>query len=92
MNGPDGATLVPYLAKAMPTISSDGKTYTMTLRSGLKYSDGTPVKASDFKNAIERDYKIDSPGVGFFSNIVDSFGNTRLHIPADPIEAERQFC
>ena len=28
----------------------------------------------------------------FFSNIVDSFSNTRLHIPADPIEAERQFC
>lgn len=70
VNGPDGATLVPYLADAMPTVSSDGKTYTMTLRKGVKYSDGTPVKASDFKATIERDYKIDSPGVGFFSNIV----------------------
>jgi hypothetical protein len=28
----------------------------------------------------------------FFSNIFDSFSNTRMHIPADPIEAERQFC
>lgn len=70
VNGPDGATLVPYLADAMPTVSADGKTYTMTLRKGLKYSDGTAVKASDFKATIERDYKIDSPGVGFFSNIV----------------------
>jgi peptide/nickel transport system substrate-binding protein len=70
VNGPDGATLVPYLAKDMPTVSADGKTYTLTLRDGLKYSDGTAVKASDFPATIERDYKIDSPGVGFFSNIV----------------------
>ncbi len=67
--GPDGATLVPYLAQDMPDVSSDGKTYKFTLRSNLKYSDGTPVKASDFKYSIERDYKVNSPGVGFFSVI-----------------------
>src|SRR5712664_736420 len=44
VNGPDGATLVPYLAKALPTISADGKTYTFTLKDGLKYSDGTAIK------------------------------------------------
>jgi peptide/nickel transport system substrate-binding protein len=79
VNGPDGATIVPYLAKALPNISSDGKTYTLTLRKGLKYSDGTPVKASDFRATIERDYKVDSPGVGFFSNIVgaDAFSKTK---------------
>ncbi len=70
VNGPDGATLVPYLAKELPKVSADGTTYTFTLRKGLKYSDGTPVKASDFPATIKRDYKIDSPGVGFFSNIV----------------------
>jgi peptide/nickel transport system substrate-binding protein len=79
VNGPDGATLVPYLAKSLPQISSDGKTYKLTLRKGLKYSDGTPVKASDFRASIERDYKVDSPGVGFFSNIVgaDTFSKTK---------------
>ena len=79
VNGPDGATVVPYLAKALPNISSDGKTYTLTLRKGLKYSDGTAVKASDFRATIERDYKVDSPGVGFFSNIVgaDAFSKTK---------------
>src|SRR3954449_7197064 len=66
VNGPSGAELVPYLAASMPTVSSDGLTYTVTLRKGLKYSDGTAVKASDFPASIERDYKIDSPGVGFF--------------------------
>jgi len=70
VNGPDGATLVPYLAQSLPKVSSDGKTYTFVLRKGLKYSDGTAVKASDFPATIERDYAVNSPGVGFFSNIV----------------------
>ena len=69
-NGPDGATILPYLAQDLPTVSSDGKTYTLVLRKGLKYSNGSPVKASDFLATIERDYKLDSPGVGFFGNIV----------------------
>jgi peptide/nickel transport system substrate-binding protein len=79
VNGPDGATIVPYLAEDLPKVSSDGKTYTLTLRKGLKYSDGTAVKASDFPATIERDFKVDSPGVGFFGNIVgaDQFGKTK---------------
>jgi peptide/nickel transport system substrate-binding protein len=68
-NGPAGATLVPYLAKSMPTVSADGRNFKFTLRSGLKYSDGKPVKASDFRYTIERDFKMDSPGVGFFTDI-----------------------
>jgi len=78
-NGPDGATLVPYLAKALPTVSADGKTYTFALRSGLKYSDGTAIKASDFAATIERDFQVDSPGVGFFGNIVgaDTYAKTK---------------
>jgi peptide/nickel transport system substrate-binding protein len=77
--GPDGATLVPALAQDMPDISADGKTYKLKLRTGLKYSDGKPVKASDFKYAIKRLFQIDSPGVGFFTNIVgaDQFSKTK---------------
>ncbi len=79
VNGPDGATLVPALAQGMPQISSDGKTYKLKLRSGLKYSDGKPVKASDFKYAIKRLFLVDSPGVGFFTNIAgaDQFSKTK---------------
>jgi peptide/nickel transport system substrate-binding protein len=79
VNGAAGAKLVPYLAQSMPTITNGGKTYKFTLRPNLKYSDGTPVKASDFAATIERDYKIDSPGVGFFSAIqgADQFGKTK---------------
>src|SRR3954452_13824838 len=78
-NGPAGATIVPYLAQDVPKVTNGGKTYAMTLRKGLKYSDGTAVKASDFAATIERDFKVDSPGVGFFGNIVgaDEFGKTK---------------
>ena len=79
VGGPDGATLVPALTEALPDVSSDGLTYKLKLIKGLKYSDGSPVKASDFRATIERDYKLDSPGVGFFSNIVgaDEFSKTK---------------
>jgi peptide/nickel transport system substrate-binding protein len=75
-NGPGGATLVPYLAESMPKISADGKDYKFTLRDGLKYSNGNAVKASDFRCTIERDFKMDSPGVGFYSDISGVSGSS----------------
>jgi peptide/nickel transport system substrate-binding protein len=68
--GVDGATIVPYLARDLPTVTNGGKTYTLYLRKGIEYSNGQPVKASDFKATIERDFKLDSPGTGYFYNIV----------------------
>jgi peptide/nickel transport system substrate-binding protein len=77
--GPGGATIIPALAESLPTVSADGKDYKFKLRAGLKYSNGQPVKASDFKASIERLYKVDSPGVGFFDQIVgaDTFSKTK---------------
>ncbi len=37
----------PELADGMPTISEDKLTYTIKLKSGLKFSDGTPLTADD---------------------------------------------
>jgi peptide/nickel transport system substrate-binding protein len=68
--GEEGSEVVPGLAEDLPEISEDGKTYTLKLRSGLKYSDGTPVKASDFKATVERLFEINSPGSFFYSKIV----------------------
>ncbi len=73
--GAAGATLIPYLAAKLPTITNGGKTYKFTLRPNLKYSSGKAVKASDFRCTIERDFKMDSPGVGFFGNIVGVGGS-----------------
>jgi peptide/nickel transport system substrate-binding protein len=69
-SGPAGARLVPYLATSLPHITGGGTTYSLTLRKGLRYSNGANVKASDFKHTIERDFLLDSAGAGFFRNIV----------------------
>ncbi len=62
--------IIPALAQSLPKSNSDGTDLTFTLLKGRKYSNGEPVKASDFKNTIIRDFKLNSPGIGFFSNIV----------------------
>ncbi|HEY1565002.1 MAG TPA: ABC transporter substrate-binding protein [Gaiellaceae bacterium] len=64
------AKIEPGLATTTGTVTDGGKDYKFTLRKGLKYSNGQPVKASDFKATIVRDFKLNSPGIGFFSNIV----------------------
>ena len=68
--GEAGTQVVPGLAEAMPEISPDGKTYKLKLRSNMKYSDGTPIKASDFSYAIQRLFKTDSGGSVFYDIIV----------------------
>ena len=77
--GIPGSEVVPGLAKEMPKITDGGKTYTMQLRPGLKYSDGTPVKASDFIFAVERVFKVDSGGSPFYTDIVgaEKFAETK---------------
>ncbi|MFK0120171.1 ABC transporter substrate-binding protein [Streptomyces sp. NPDC090994] len=39
--------LKPALAKALPEIGDGGRTYTYTLREGVKFSDGEPLTAED---------------------------------------------
>jgi peptide/nickel transport system substrate-binding protein len=57
-SGEAGTKLIPGLAESLPTVSADGKTYTFTLRKGLVYSNGAPVKASDFAYTVERAIKL----------------------------------
>ena len=64
--------IIPALAQSLPKSNKDGTDLKFTLRKGLKYSNGEAVKASDFKNSIIRDFKLNSPGIGFFSNISGS--------------------
>jgi peptide/nickel transport system substrate-binding protein len=65
-NGAAGGQVIPGLCEALPTITDGGKTYTCTLRKGLVFSNGQPVKASDFAYTIEREIKIPWGGSGQF--------------------------
>ena len=63
-SGPEGAEPVPGLAEDMPEVSEDGRTYRLRLRDNLRFSDGSPIRASDFKASIERILEADSQGAG----------------------------
>ncbi len=72
---------VPEMAASMPEISDDGLTYTITLQSGLQWSDGDDLKASDFVLGIHRTCNPDNAGQYQYilSNIVgcdDYYGAT----------------
>ncbi len=69
---PAGFRLQPEVASALPTTSSDGTTYTFRLRSGFRFSDGSPVRASAFARAINRALapEMRSPGIQYVRDIV----------------------
>ncbi len=68
--GAGGERLVPNLAIALPAPTDGGTTYTFRLRPEVRYSDGRRLRASDFRRAFERLFRIGSPVGGYFSGIV----------------------
>ena len=69
VGGPDGATLIPDLASALPEISPDGLTYRFPLREGINYSTGDPVRPDDFRYAIERSVSLSEDAPAFYRSI-----------------------
>jgi peptide/nickel transport system substrate-binding protein len=51
---PTGGNVQPEVAAGLPVVSKDGKTYTFTIRSGFRFSNGQAVTAASFKRAIDR--------------------------------------
>lgn len=47
-------TLVPMLLTALPTVSTDQLTYTMTLRTGATFEDGSAINATVVKYSLDR--------------------------------------
>ena len=70
-SGSAGTQVIPSVATALPTITNGGKTFTFTIRKGLKYSNGTPVKASDFKFSVERALKLGWSAASFLTSTID---------------------
>lgn len=60
------AKVVPDLATDTGRASDDGKTWTFTLKDGLKYDDGSPVTTTDVKYGLERSFAPElSGGLGY---------------------------
>jgi peptide/nickel transport system substrate-binding protein len=63
---------VPQLAAAMPVISKDRRTYTIALRKGVLFNDGTPFNAQAVVTTIERDKTLPGSLVASDYSPVDS--------------------
>lgn len=50
----DATTLTPQLATALPQVSEDGLTYTIPLRQGVVFHDGTPFNAAAMVFSLQR--------------------------------------
>ena len=50
----DTGTLVPLLATALPTISADGTIYSIPVRQGVTFHDGTPFNAEAMAFSLQR--------------------------------------
>ncbi len=59
--GPAGSDVVPDLATDTGRPSDGAKTWTFTLKDGIKYEDGTPIKAADIKYSVERTFSDQLP-------------------------------
>ncbi|RZT27884.1 peptide/nickel transport system substrate-binding protein [Kribbella sp. VKM Ac-2569] len=69
----DGGKIVPVLATAWE--NPDPNTWVFKLRSGVKFSDGTPFTAKDVVASYERHKKLDGPLVPLYSTVT-SFAAT----------------
>jgi YVTN family beta-propeller protein len=86
--GREGYQVVPDLATSLPQPTDDGKSYTFTLRAGIRYSTGRPVRAGDFRRALERVFDVSEffPEA-FFEPIVGAKGC--LAHPKSPCDLSR---
>ena len=68
VDGDPSFDVVPDLATAMPKVTNDGKTYTFTLRKGIKFSNGKTVTVADVLATFQRLFKVSNPNAGSWYN------------------------
>jgi len=66
---PGNTALYPQAAASMPKISANKRVYTIAIRPGMEFSNGTPVTAADFAYTFSRicNPATKSPVVGFWT-------------------------
>ena len=73
----DGKGVNPGLATAYK-VSDDGLTFTLTLRQGTKFSDGSPITADDVKWNLDR---ARNPKEGIWNFILESIDSVEITAP-----------
>jgi ABC-type transport system substrate-binding protein len=69
--GAPGSRMRPEAAVGFPRISRDGKTYTIRVRPGFRFSNGSPVTAASFRAAFARalNSRMQSPASSFLDDV-----------------------
>ena len=76
--GADGSVIYPDLATGNPTVSSDGLTWTWTIKPGIHYApplQNVEITSGDFVRAVEREAcsKCNVNGYSFYYSIIKGF-------------------
>ena len=78
VGGAAGTQIVPNLAAALPLPTAGGTRYTFRLRAGIRYSDGRPLRAVDFRRAVARALELrDRYTVSRFGDLAGAVGCIR---------------
>lgn len=87
--------IVPQLAAALPQISKDKLTYTIRLRSGIKFNDGTALDSSAVKESLDRHRTLKGSTRASEISPIDSIETTgplaiKIHLkaPFSPLTAQ----
>jgi peptide/nickel transport system substrate-binding protein len=86
--------IVPQLATALPQVSKDKLTYTIKLRSGVKFNDGTPLDAAAVKTTLDRYLTFKgstrASEISPISSVDASGGTVTIHLkqPYSPLTAQ----
>ena len=69
VGGSAGTQLVPNLSTSLPRPTSSGRTYAFRLRDGIRFSNGSLLKASDVRSTFERLFKAGTPRPEYYASI-----------------------
>ena len=70
VGGVAGDELVPDLAAGLPAPTDDGLTYTFQIRPGIRYSNGVPLRASDFRRGLQRAFRLGDWADNYYVSII----------------------
>jgi peptide/nickel transport system substrate-binding protein len=70
-SGPSANSVVADLAVRLPRTTDGGRTWTLTLRRGVRYSNGARVRPSDVRFTFERLFKVHGPTAESLYGVID---------------------
>ncbi|MBC7801169.1 MAG: ABC transporter substrate-binding protein, partial [Gemmatimonadaceae bacterium] len=80
--GPRGNEIVGDLAEDLPVATDGGLTWVFRLRPGIRFSDGTPVRAADVVASFRRLFRVQGPTAGSFYGAIAG-ADACLQAPGD---------